>query len=111
MWSVTQERVGVELDAGAEALLAELMLGRRGQFGNRHVEIWLSREESGLNVHIGSRRVGALNATDVEAFDGAIEAAAERDEDVRTDAHLTRMTGTPAYVLDLPLNDAGTSQA
>jgi hypothetical protein len=111
MWPVTRERVVVELDTDAEPLLAELMLGTRGQFGNRNVEVWLSREDPELIVHIGSRRIGRLDARTVEAFGSAIEAAADRDEDVRTDAHLTRMTGTPVYVLDLPLYDAGTSQA
>jgi hypothetical protein len=111
MWPVTWERVAVELDTDAEPLLDELMLGNRGQFGNRNVEVWLSREGPGLIVHIGSKRIGRLDARAVEAFSGAIEAAAERDEDVRTDARLTRMTGTPLYVLDLPLYDAVTSQA
>jgi hypothetical protein len=111
LWPVTRERAGVELDADAEPLLAEFMLGSRGQFGNRNVEIWLSREDPDLIVHIGSRRVGRLDARHVGAFAGAIQAAADRDEDVRTDARLTRMTGPPAYVLDLPLHDAGTSQA
>jgi hypothetical protein len=110
MWPVTRERVAVELDADAEPLLAELMLGTRGQFGNRNVEVWLSRDESGLVVHIGSKRVGRIDARAVEAFSGAIAAAADRDEDVRTDAHLTRMTGTPPYVLDLPRYDADTPQ-
>jgi len=109
MWPVIRERVAVELDTDAEPLLAELMLGSRGQFGNRNVEVWLRRENPGLIVHIGSRRIGRLDARAVEAFGGAIDAAADRDEDVRTDAHLTRMTGAPAYVLDLPLYDAGTS--
>jgi hypothetical protein len=87
------------------------MLGTRGQFGNRNVEVWLSREDPGLIVHIGSRRIGRLDARAVEAFGAALEAAADRDEDIRTDAHLTRMSGTPLYVLDLPLYDVGTSQA
>lgn len=111
MWPVTRERVAVELDTDAEPLLTELMLGSRGQFGNRNVEVWLSREEPGLIVHIGSRRIGRLDARAVEAFCSAIDAAADRDEDVRTDAHLTRMTGTPVYVLDLPLYDTETTQA
>jgi hypothetical protein len=111
IWPVTRERVAVELDTDAEPLLAELMLGTRGQFGNRNVEIWLSRQDPGLTVHIGSRRIGRLDARAVEAFGSALKAAADRDEDLRTDAHLTRMTGTPLYVLDLPLYDAGTSQA
>jgi hypothetical protein len=110
MWPVTRERVAVELDTDAEPWLAELMSGTRGQFGNRNVEVWLSREEPGLIVHIGSKRIGRLDARPTEAFSGAIEAAADRDEDVRTDAHLTRMTGTPPYVLDLPLYDAGSPQ-
>lgn len=110
MWPVTRERVAVELDTDAEQLLAELMLGSRGQFGNRNVEVWLSREDPGLIVHIGSKRIGRFDARVVEAFDSAIDAAADRDENVRTDAHLTRMTGTPIYVLDLPLYGAGTSQ-
>jgi hypothetical protein len=110
MWSVTRERVAVELDPNAESLLAELMLGSGGQFGNRNVEVWLSREDAGLIVHIGSKQIGRLDAHAAEAFRGAVEAAADRDEDVRTDARLTRMTGSPAYVLDLPLYDT-TAQA
>jgi hypothetical protein len=111
MWSVTRERVAVELDPDAEPSLAELMLGSRGQFGNRNVEVWLSREDPELIIHIGSKRIGRLGAPAAEAFRGAVEAAADRDEDVRTDARLTRMTGTPGYLLDLPLYNAGTPQA
>lgn len=111
MWSVTRERVAVELDPDAEPWLAELTLGSRGQFGNRNVEVWLSREGPGLIAHIGSRRIGGLDAHAAEAVRGAVEAAADRDEDVKTDAHLTRMTGSPAYALDLPLYDTETSQA
>lgn len=111
MWSVIRERVAVELDTGAEPRLAELMSGSRGQFGNRNVEVWLSHKDPGLTVHIGSKQIGRLDAHAAMAFRGAIEAAADRDEDVRTDAHLTRMTGTPQYVLDLPLYDSGTSPA
>lgn len=111
MWPVVRERVAVELDTDAEPRLAELMSGSRGQFGNRNVEVWLSQDESGLMVHVGSKRMGRLDAHAAMAFRGAIEAAADRDEDVRTDAHLTRMTGTPPYVLDLPLYDSGTPPA
>ena len=103
MWPVIRERVAVELDTEAEPRLAELMSGSRGRFGNRNVEVWLTRDDSGLIVHIGSERIGRLDSRAAEAFSGAIGASAERDEDVRTDAHLTRITGTPPYVLDLPL--------
>jgi len=111
MWPVVRERIAVELDTDAEPRLAELMSGSRGQFGNRNVEVWLSQEDSGLIVHVGSKRVGRLNAHAAVAFRSAIEAAADRDEDIRTDAHLTRTTGTPPYILDLPLYDSGTPPA
>jgi hypothetical protein len=111
MWSVVRERVAVELDTDAEPRLAELMSGSGGQFGNRNVEVWLSQDDSGLIVHVGSKQIGRLDAHAAVAFRSVIEAAADRDEDVRTDARLTRMTGTPPYVLDLPLYDSGTPPA
>jgi hypothetical protein len=71
------------------------MSANRGQFGNRNVEIWLSQGDSDLIVHVGSKRIGRLDAHAAMAFRSATEAAADRDENVRTDARLTRMTGTP----------------
>jgi len=59
---------------------------------------------SRLGVHIGSRRVGHLDAETTDAFRPAIEAAAERDEDALTDARLARIPGGIPYVLDLPLS-------
>lgn len=109
IWSVTKDRVAVELDADAAKWLDELMSGSRGRFGNRNVEVWLSRGEatpsnaSALIVHVGSKRIGSLDPPAGAPFHAPIEAAAEREEDVVTDARLTRMEGRPPYVLDLPL--------
>ncbi len=106
---MTKDRVAVELDSDATKWLDELMSGSHGRFGNRNVEVWLSRSEPKsskafvLTVHVGSKRIGSLDATAVAPFHAPIEAAAERDEDVMRDARVTRMEGTPPYVLDLPL--------
>ena len=78
------------------------------ELGARNVKMF-SCEAPELIVHVGSKRVGRLDARHLEAFAGAIDAAADRDEDVITNAHLTRITGTLPYVLDLPLHYAGTS--
>jgi hypothetical protein len=110
IWSVTRDRVLVQLDADAVRRLDELMLDRPGRFANRTVEVWLSRDEtsqsseSALVVHIGSKRIGRIDGEGARTFRAPIEAAAERDEEARTDARLTRMDGTAAYVLDLPLH-------
>jgi hypothetical protein len=106
IWPVIRERVGVELDVDAEPRLTELMSGTRGRFGNRNVEVWLALDDDGLIVHIGTERIGRLDCRAAGTLEGAIEAAAERDENVRTDARLTRIAGTPQYVLDLPLYDS-----
>jgi hypothetical protein len=84
-----------------------------GTVQTRNVEVWLASDSeppssaSRLSVHIGSQRVGQLDADATERFRPAIEAAAERDEDARTDAHLTRIPGGTPYILDLPLPASG----
>jgi len=107
---VGPERVAVELDPQAGAWLEELMHAAESRpVQMRFVDVWLSPDGeqpssvSRLSVHIGSRRVGQLDADATERFRPAIEAAAERDEDARATAHLTRIPGGVPYVLVLPL--------
>jgi hypothetical protein len=104
------ERVAVELDSTAGTSLAEVLpADQSGLVQTRRVEVWLASDDvpssitPSVSVHIGVRRIGCLTGTQVERFRPALEAAAERDEDARVDAHLTHLpSGTP-YVLDLPL--------
>jgi hypothetical protein len=103
-----RERVAVQLDPAAVRWL-DGVLSASGPVMDRMrpVEVWFAADEpSGglqrLSVYIGSKRVGELDADATERFRGALEAAAERHEDLWTDAHLTRLPGT-RHVLDVPL--------
>lgn len=117
IWSASLDRAAVDLDPRAEPWLKEAMRSAGpGAVHTCNVEVWLAPDDgespsrtSRLGVHIGSRRVGRLDAETTESLRPAIEAAAERDEDARTDAHLTRMPGGIPYVLDLPLPATGDS--
>jgi hypothetical protein len=114
IWSASTDRVAVELDPTAEPWLKEAMRTTGpGAVQSCNIEVWLAPDDgeppsrtSRLGVHIGSRRVGYLDAETTDVFRPAIEAAAERDEDAQTDAHLTRIPGGIPYVLDLPLSAA-----
>jgi len=108
------ERVAVELDPDAGAWLGEAIGADQAEVvRTRRVEVWLTSDSAStsampsVSVHIGSRCVGRLTGREAASFRPAIEAAAERDEDARGDAHLTRLPGGVPYVLDLPL-PAGT---
>jgi hypothetical protein len=114
IWPASTDRVAVELDPTAEPWLKEAMRTTgRGAVQSCNIEVWLAPDDgeppsrtSRLGVHIGFRRVGHLDAETTDVFRPAIEAAAERDEDAQTDAHLTRIPGGIPYVLDLPLSAA-----
>lgn len=114
IWSASTNRVAVELDPTAEPWLREAMrTSGPGAVQSCNTEVWLAPDDgeppsrtSRLGVHIGSRRVGHLDAETTDVFRPAIEAAAERDEDAQVDAHLTRIPGGIPYVLDLPLSAA-----
>lgn len=104
-------RIAVELDQAAESWLnAAMKVLSAGASETCNIEVWLAADDgqapshtSRLSVHIGSRRVGHIYDGPIESIRPALEAAAERDEDVRIDAHLTRVPGDLPYVLDLPL--------
>ena len=46
IWPVTEDRLAVDLDAGASAWLDELTSGSCGRFGNRKVEVWLEQRRA-----------------------------------------------------------------
>jgi hypothetical protein len=81
------------------------------------VEIWLTWDaelppmEAGLNVHIGAERVGELGVDAAGHFRPAMEAAAERDEDPWTHAHLSMTSGEMPYVLEIALPERGAGPA
>jgi hypothetical protein len=108
-----RERVAVELDPAAVPLLDSAMSASGpGMVQMRYVEVWFGSADeppgsvSRVTVHIGSQRVGELNAEATERLRPALEAAAERDEEPWADAHLTRIPGGTPYVLDVPLPPA-----
>ena len=102
-----QDRVAVTLDPAAVPLLDGVM--PKGMVQNRNIEVWfVSPSEprgsvSRVSVHVGSKRVGELDAETTERFRPVLEAAGERDEDPWADAHLTRIPGATPCVLDVPL--------
>jgi hypothetical protein len=101
------DRVAVTLDPAAAALLDGVM--PKGMVQNRNIEVWfISPSEprgsaSRVSVHIGSKRIGELDAETTERYRPVLEAAGERDEDPWADAHLTRIPGATPCVLDVPL--------
>jgi hypothetical protein len=101
------DRVAVTLDPAAVPLFDGVMPKGMGQ--NRNIEVWFGSDHeppggvSRLSVHIGSKRVGELDAEATKRLRPALEAAAERDEEPWTNAHLTRIPGEAPYVLDVPL--------
>lgn len=104
------DRVAVRLDPDAGRWLAEaLHEAGSDAVQTRFVQVWLATDReppasaAHVSVHIGSRRVGYLDADATERVRPALEAAAERDEDAQIKAHLTRLPGTAKYVLALPL--------
>jgi hypothetical protein len=104
-----RERVAVQLDPAAVRWLDGVLSASGPVMARmRPVEVWFAADDepSGglqrLSLYIGSKRVGELDAEATERFRGALEAAAERDEDLWTDAHLTRLPGT-RHVLDVPV--------
>jgi hypothetical protein len=104
------DRVAVRLDPDAGTWLAQALHAAGPDAAQRRfVEVWLAPDPepaasaTRVGVHIGSRRVGHLDADTSERVRPALEAAAERDEDAQIKAHLTRLAGTAKYVLALPL--------
>jgi hypothetical protein len=107
---VGPDRVAVQLDPDARTWLAEaLHEAGPDAVQRRFVEVWLAPDSElpasapRVSVHIGSRRVGYLDADATERLRPALQAAAERDEDAQMKVHLTRLAGTAKYVLALPL--------
>jgi hypothetical protein len=105
-----RERVAVQLDPAAITWLDSAMSASGPVMARmRPVEVWFGSDHeqassvSRLSVHIGSERVGELDAKTTERFRPVLEAAAERDEDPWTDAHLTRIPGPTPYLLDVLL--------
>jgi hypothetical protein len=108
-----QDRVAVTLDPAAVPLLDGIM--PKGMVQNRNIEVWFEADNelpgsvSRVNVHVGSQRVGELDAETSERYGPALQAAGERDEDPWADAHLTRIPGATPYVLDVPLPEVSNS--
>jgi hypothetical protein len=104
------DRVAVRLDPDAGTWLAQALHEAGPDAAERRfVEVWLAPDPESpasatcVSVHIGSRRVGSLDADASESVRPVLEAAAERDEDAQIKALLTRPAGTAKYVLALPL--------
>jgi hypothetical protein len=105
-----RDRAAVQLDPAAATVLESAMSTTgAGMVQTRNVEVWFgsnddsSEDVSRVSVHLGSKRVGYLDAETSERYRPALQAAGERDEDPWTDAHLTRIPGATPYVLDVPL--------
>jgi hypothetical protein len=101
------DRVAVQLDPETSTWIGGAMSSDDTSVAR--LEVWLSandeppRSVSRLSVHIGSRRLGELDPAATDRFRPALEAAAERDEDPWTNAHLNRILGKANYVLEVPL--------
>jgi hypothetical protein len=113
--SFSHRRVTVGLDPSARAFLDRILRYGSTAFGHtgRVVEVWLTwdpespAKEACLNVHIGAERVGRLGPDAAEFFRPALEAAAEREEDPWTRAHLTTTSGEMPYTLEIALPELG----
>jgi hypothetical protein len=106
----SHDRAAVQLDPTAAAFLESAMLTADvGTVQTRNVEVWFGSHDkpsegvSRVSVHLGSKRVGELDADTSKRYHPALQAAGERGEDPWTDAHLTRIPGATPYVLDVPL--------
>ncbi len=101
------DRVAVTLDPAAVSLLDGVM--PKGIVQNRNIEVWFGADNGPpgsiprVSVHVGSQRVGELDAETTDRFRAVLQAAGERDEDPWADAHLSRIPGATPYVLDIPL--------
>ncbi len=81
------------------------------KIGRTHiVEVWLERSSqpageapSQLGVNIGEHRVGVLSGEPADAYQPAMDAAAERDELPWTEARLSLLNGPAPYLLQLPV--------
>lgn len=105
-----RDRAAVELDPAAATVLESVMSATgAGMVQTRNVEVWFGSDDepsqgvSRVSVHLGSKRIGDLDAQASERYRPALQAAGERDEDPWADAHLTRIPGATPYVLDVPL--------
>jgi hypothetical protein len=105
-----RDRAAVELDPAAATVLESVMSATgAGMVQTRNVEVWFGSDDepsqgvSRVSVHLGSKRIGDLDAQASERYRPALQAAGERDEDPWANAHLTRIPGATPYVLDVPL--------
>ncbi|MHB1773862.1 MAG: hypothetical protein ACYCST_19390 [Acidimicrobiales bacterium] len=104
-------RVPVRLDGAMRKYLARAMEGvapfdaSAPLRASRLVTVWLAsadHEADGrLDVYLGERRVGWLDAAEAEPFQPAMRPAAERDEDPRVTAFLRRTAAKMPYLLEI----------
>ncbi len=111
IWGSSHHWVAVELDPAARAWLDRVARHAPQGGGQRPrlVRVWLTRGDESrtiepcLNVHIGAQRVGWLGPEAGARLRPAMEAAAERDENPWTYAHLTASSGAMPYLLEIAL--------
>jgi hypothetical protein len=107
----SRRRVTVRLDPAMRAWLDSIKQrdSPGAELTTHLVDVWFtwdtesSTMQPGLNVHIGAERVGNLDPDVAEHFRPAMEAAAERDEDPWTHAHLAAVSGGMPYALEIAL--------
>jgi hypothetical protein len=106
-----QRRATVALEPDARPWL-ERFASRSSLGHGQHlavVDVWLSGEfgrpttEARVTVHIGAHPVGHLLPGDADLFRGAMDAAADRNEDAWTRARLTASSGAMPYQLEVML--------
>jgi hypothetical protein len=102
------EWVAVDLDAGADDLLARVHAAARRRIGDTvMIDVWLGWEDANpaterrLGVSIGDQRAGLLGPDAKQRFAGVMAAASVRDELPRTAGRLSQRQIDPRYLLEI----------
>jgi len=97
--------VVVRIDEGVREYLDRALAEGRPQVGSlARVPVWLTTPDSpvdAVRVHLGTRPIGVVAATDAASFASAFRAAALFDEDLTMEARMYR-TADGVHLVELP---------